>query len=394
MKKLAFSLSSLTVALAVLLSCTPPTPAPAVASPPAPVATPKTEATKPATQPGTPAPAPAKPTAKPESRPVGTDYFQGKSIEMLAATAAGGGTDSTARAVAAYLPRYIPGNPRILVRNQPGAGGVVATNSFFERAKPDGLTWLHGSSSVIANQQRGREIVKYDMKKIAAIGNIGEAGPVVGIRKDALRRLTDPRAAPVIVGTRTGEETWTMPPLYGREFLGWNVRWVTGFGGTGEIDLAFRRGEVDMFGDSQNLKNLAEEGLAEIIVQIGRYHDGKFSRRPDFANVPTFFELLGDVKLPPLAMDGYIAALAPQAVFKFTAAPPGTPDSVMQILREAYGKMAADPKFNDLLKKTFAEMYDISIGKDTEKLIADALSVSPESPAYLDNLLRKHGVMK
>lgn len=379
------------IAVTVLASCTQATPAPVLTSPPAPITTPKVEAAKPAAK--TPTPRATTPSPKTET-PTGPAYFQGKAIEMLAATAAGGGTDTTARAIAAYITKYIPGNPRVLVRNQPGAGGVVAANSFFEKAKPDGLTWLHGSSSIIANQQRGREIVRFDMKKIAAIGNIGEAGPVVGIRKDAIKRLTDPKTPPVIVGTRTGEETWNMPPLYGKEFLGWNVRWVTGFGGTGEIDLALRRGEVDMFGDSQNLKNLAEEGIAEIIVQIGRYKDGKFTRRPDFTGVPTFFELMGDKKLSAIALDGYIAALAPQAVFKFTAAPPGTPDNVMKILTDAYAKMAADPKFNDLLKKTFAEMYDISIGKETEKLISDSLNVNPEAPGYVDGLLRKYGVLK
>jgi len=75
-----------------------------------------------------------------------TPYFQGKQIEIIAATAAGGGP--TPRR--ASLPRFCPstyGKPTIIVRNQPGAGGAVAANSFYERAKPDGLTLFHGSAT-------------------------------------------------------------------------------------------------------------------------------------------------------------------------------------------------------------------------------------------------------
>ncbi len=377
------------VAVAGLISCTQPTPTPTppVTAAPTQSATPKTEPTKGATAvPATPAPKTAAPSGPP--------YFQGKTIEITLATAAGGGTDATGRAVAAFIGKFIPGNPKVLVRNQPGAGGVVATNSFFEKAKPDGFTWLHGSASIISNQQRRRDIVNFDMRKMVSIGNIGEAGPVVGIRKDAMKRLTDQKTEPVVIGTRTGEETWNLLPLYAREFKGWNVRWLTGFGGTGEIDLAFRRGEVDMFGDSQNLKRLADEGLAEIIVQEGRFINGKFVRRPDFPNVPTFPEYMAD-KLPTgLAWDGYIATLAPATVFKWTVLPPGTPENIQKICADAYAKMAEDPAFNDMVRKVFAEVYNIDTGKDTDAAIRASLDVKPEAPDYVDGLLRKYGVMK
>ncbi len=36
--------------------------------------------------------------------------------------------------------------------------------------------------------------------------------------------------------------------IFGKEFLGWNVRWIPGFAGTNEIEMAFRIGE-----DTDNL---------------------------------------------------------------------------------------------------------------------------------------------
>lgn len=272
---------------------------------------------------------------------------------------------------------------------------MVATNSFVEKAKRDGLTLLHGSSSVIASQQRGMDIVKFDLRKMPALGNIGGAGGLLGLRKGLMTRLTDPKAEPVVMATRSAEETTNLIPLYGKEFLGWNVRWLTGFTGTGETLLAVRRGEVDMFLDSGiNIKMMTAEGVAEPVAQLGTYKDGKFSRRPDFLQVPTLEEVLGDKKPAGVPWQGFLAAYMPQIVYKFTVVPPGTPENITKILTDAYARMNADPKFHDLLGKTFGEVYAISVAKDTDKLMRESLDVPPEAIDYVDGLVRKFGIIK
>ncbi|MBI4332551.1 MAG: hypothetical protein HY673_14865 [Chloroflexi bacterium] len=394
MNKRMLCLQSLIVASVLLLAACGQAAPVATASPVAPTPAPSpagkaTDIPKTTPKPAAATPAPA---AKPLAGPA---FYEGKTIEMVAATGAGGGTDSTGRAVAVFLPRYIPGQPKIVVRNQPGAGGVVATNSFFEKARPDGLTLLHGSSSILANQQRRRDIVKFDFLKMPAIGNIGGSGGLLAIRKEAKSRLTDPRATPVVMATRGGEETTNLIPLFGREFLGWNVRWVTGYSGTGETMLAVRRGEVDMFLDQgPNIRMMVDEGIAEAVAQLGIYKGGKFIRRTDFPGVPTVEEILGDRKPSGLPWQGYIAAVMPQTVYKFTVAPPGTPENIMKILTDAYGRMAADPKFGELLDKTFGEVYVISVGQETDRLIKLTLDVSPEAVDYVDTLSRKFGILK
>ncbi len=384
---LLLSISFLILA-ALISGCTAATPSPTPPPTGQPTAVPTAAPTKPPVQPGTPTPKPATPA------PSGPPYYQGKTIEIVAATAPGGGTDTSARAVAAYLPRHIPGNPKIIVRNQAGAGGVVATNSFYAKAKPDGLTLIHGSDTLIGAQQRRRDIVQYDLLKMVLIGNMGGPGPVFAIRKDALKRLKDPSAPACIVGTREGEEAWEVIPLLGKEFLGWNIRWVPGYGGTSEIVLAVRRGEVDMFGDSQNIKLLVEEGVMEPLAQVGVYQGGKFVRRADFSQVPTFEEVLGDKKPTGIPWQGFLCAVGPAAVFKWTAAPPGTPDNVSKILIDAYAALKQDREAMDMLTKSFAEVFEISAGKDTESLMRAAVEAPPEAVDYIEGLLKKFGVKK
>ncbi len=67
-------------------------------------------------------------------------YFEGKRITIVVGTNPGGGYDNTARIIAKYLGKYIPGNPTIIIENMPGAGHMIAANYIYNIAKPDGLT--------------------------------------------------------------------------------------------------------------------------------------------------------------------------------------------------------------------------------------------------------------
>ena len=67
-------------------------------------------------------------------------FYQGKSIRIVVGFSAGSFYDVWARLIARYMPKYIPGNPDIVVQNMPGAGSVIAANYVYNVAKPDGLT--------------------------------------------------------------------------------------------------------------------------------------------------------------------------------------------------------------------------------------------------------------
>ncbi len=67
-------------------------------------------------------------------------YYQGKMITIIVGFSPGGGYDRLTRVLAKNLPRYIPGNPSIIVQNMPGASSILATNYLFNVVKPDGLT--------------------------------------------------------------------------------------------------------------------------------------------------------------------------------------------------------------------------------------------------------------
>ncbi len=99
-----------------------PTPAPAASAPaaaaptatpkPAPTATPRPVERKPA--------ATATPTSSEAAAPAAPAIsFEGKTIRIVANSSPGGGTDTQGRVMAAFMSKYIPGNPRVVFTNQP-----------------------------------------------------------------------------------------------------------------------------------------------------------------------------------------------------------------------------------------------------------------------------------
>ncbi|MCX2522932.1 Bug family tripartite tricarboxylate transporter substrate binding protein [Larsenimonas rhizosphaerae] len=71
--------------------------------------------------------------------PAFADYPDSKPIEVIVGYSAGGGTDVLARVVGKYLEQELGNDARVVIKNQPGAGGQIGFTSV-ARAKADGYT--------------------------------------------------------------------------------------------------------------------------------------------------------------------------------------------------------------------------------------------------------------
>src|ERR1041385_968909 len=65
-------------------------------------------------------------------------FYKGKIVRLVVGVGVGSGYDINARLVARYLPKYIPGNPSVIVQNQPGAGSLSMTNQLYAAGPFDG----------------------------------------------------------------------------------------------------------------------------------------------------------------------------------------------------------------------------------------------------------------
>ena len=118
-----------------------------------------------------PAPTPT-PVPRPTATPVPVDpgfdaeaYFKGKTISMMVGFNPGGGTDAQARFMSRAWSEYIPGNPRIVVRN---LTPVVVERNFVWNAKPDGLTIAVEATAGIFDQITPQ--AQFDLREVSMIG--------------------------------------------------------------------------------------------------------------------------------------------------------------------------------------------------------------------------------
>ena len=65
-------------------------------------------------------------------------FYKGKQIHLIVGSGVGSGYDINARAVARFISSHIPGNPPIVVQNQPGAGSLIVANNIANTAAKDG----------------------------------------------------------------------------------------------------------------------------------------------------------------------------------------------------------------------------------------------------------------
>ena len=311
--------------------------------------------------------------------------FSGKTFVVMVASSPGGGTDTTARLVARYWNKYLPGKPEVVVRNRPLQ--TAAANFFQRKARPDGLTTAvfagGGSLSPVA---RKASSVRYDPLSWEYIGSIERGPSVQFVRKSALARLKDSGAKPVAVGSAgPGYRPSDAMAVYGAEYGGWNIKIVHGYPSSRDVYLAYERGEVDMFGSgtSRIIRRFLKGDAMALAVH---------EKRADFPKVPTLEELLGD-KLPKgMARKAYRIWSGPSSVDKYFVLPAKTPAVVVKALRDSFDKVLADPGFQKDAKKILGKGYRPLTGPDTKQLVKDSLVIPDEVMSFNEKLRKKHGL--
>jgi tripartite-type tricarboxylate transporter receptor subunit TctC len=274
--------------------------------------------------------------------------WQGKTINLVAGTAAGGGYDTWARVVARHLGKHLPGNPNVIVENMPGAGHRVAAN-FLYTARSDGLTLGLVDRSIPTYQLLGEgaeQGVRYDVTKFHWIGSTTTSTQLMVIdARDGITpaNLSELERRAIRVGHQnTGSITHQMNAIL-REVMGWNLKIISGFPSNPEMVLSIERGEIDAtITDSDTAKQIMtpqmQAGTIIPLVQMGERKSD-----PLFRNTAVAKELFADKG--PAAAELLAAFEPPLAWARPYFLPPGTPANVVATMRAAFMATMADPEF-------------------------------------------------
>lgn len=319
--------------------------------------------------------------------------FSGKTVRMIVNSTAGGVTDVGARVVARYMGKYLPSSPTLVVQNMPGANGIAGTNSFYQISAPDGLTSLAGSSSqVMPDVVRGNPQIRYDIQKMPMIGGVQYAGTVLVATRPAMGRLAGGPGEPVVMAVVGGVRTGGTAALWGAEYLGWKLRFVTGYVGTPQLALALDRNEAEMMhttgisGVENLLKDTARFG---VVAQTGIVRGGKLVRRDQFPDVPLVSELL-EGKLTPEGRRAFAAWTETVKLGKFFALPPNTPAAMVAVYRDAYEKMQGDPEFKVQAEIGIEPGYVMMTADETVEVINRIAAIPDADLELIDRMREKY----
>jgi len=274
------------------------------------------------------------------------NFYQGKHILLIVGSGPGGMGDLRARALALGLTRHIPGNPPIVFQYMGGAGGRRATNHIYNTAKPDGLTLLRVTSSVIPYAVLGETGVQYDIDKLNYLGATEHQLFYMFVtRKGAgINSLAKLRSTPGIrIGSNPVGHTAYLHSRMSAYLLDMkDPRIVPGFEGK-DLDVAMAAGEVDARVASTGTvtqNDLLSKNLADFYftIEVPRgYKDPRFTHLK-LPELSSFAKNDRERKLIAMA-EGF------RVVGTILMAPPGTPKDRLDTLKEAVRKTNADPQF-------------------------------------------------
>ena len=295
-------------------------------------------------------------------------FYRGKTVTFLISHAPGGGFDLYARLYARHLSKHLPGEPAIVVRNMPGAAGVVMANYMATQAATDGTVFGLGPGALVTAALFGMPGARYDARKFNWLGSMStEVAVTVAWHNSPIKTAEDLRTKELVVGGGGATDGSVIFPLAVDKLLGLKIKVIPGYNGTAAIALAMERGETAGIGAWNYSSIMASkpswlsEKKINILAQLS------LEPHPDLPNVPTVLDLSSDEKQRRLLK----LVFAQSAVGRAIYAPPGLPDERVKQLRDAFDAIMVDPEFLADAKKSNLEINQPKTGKEIASLIEE-----------------------
>lgn len=300
-------------------------------------------------------------------------FFKGKTVRIVVGTGVGSGYDITARVLARHMGSHLPGNPTIIVQNQPGAGGLTMTNSLNANGPFDGTVIGAPFNGTPTMPLLSPQTARFDASKLSYIGSTNRETQVMYVWHTVpIDKLDQVKTTELVMGAQAPGSTQYDYPVLLNNLLGYKFKVINGYESTPKIHLALERGEVQgTIANWSTLKALNSNWLAEkkirLLVQWG------LKRQSELAGVPLIFD--------------YLTNDADRAAVKLMVArlefgrpyfvPPGVPADRVEALRSAFDATVKDPAF---LAEAATAKIDIDplSGQEVQTLVAEVAQTPPD----------------
>jgi tripartite-type tricarboxylate transporter receptor subunit TctC len=315
------------------------------------------------------------------------EFYKGKQITLITSASVGGGYDQYARILAKHMPRFIPGNPSIVVQNMPGADGIRAANYLYNVAAKDGsiIGGLARNNGLAHFYDPGNTSAQFDARKFIWLGSPQQEIGLFVLRTEKGAKTIDDLKKIEVTSSATARNS--PASIYARmlnTLYGTKIKTVDGYAGSQDALLAVERNETDahISGGSSaafraRIAPMLKEGKAKIALQMGMTRDAAF---PD---VPTAIEIMPTAEGKQL----FEIAFAEQVMGRPFVLPPGVPEDRVKVLRHAFDTALKDP---ELLKEAAAQKMEIDpvSGAEINALLDRVYSAPPELAKKLSKMAK------
>jgi len=280
------------------------------------------------------------------------DYYAGKTIDLVVSNAPGGGFDIYARTIARHMHRHIPGNPTMIVKNMPGAGGARAGYHISTVAPADGLSiGAIMPGTVMAPLLDDKPDTSFDPSKVLYLGTANSGTYVcVTFSHSKIKTLDDALSQKTVMGgIAAGNSTNDIAYLVKRT-TGAQFNLISGYKGTSEVTLAIERRELDgtcgwNWSSAKSQKpDWVRDNKLNYLAQISLQPNAELTQ----LGAPEIWRYIKD------ADDRKVAELvvSQQSFERPYLVAQGTPAELAGILRNAFEATMRDPQFAADAQKT------------------------------------------
>jgi tripartite-type tricarboxylate transporter receptor subunit TctC len=300
------------------------------------------------------------------------DFYAGKTVTITVGFTPGGMYDQMARLYSRPLGRFLPGNPTIVVQNQPGAGSLVTANNLAKLWAGDATRLGVIGGGTVWAALLGDKQANFDPRDFAWIGGKSRDTVLCALwHLSPTSSLEDARRRETVVGaTGPGSRTLTIPKAL-NELAGTRFKIVSGYPGGTEIEMAMEKGEVEGYcgwalGAVKRSKPAwYAEGKLKYLIQFAD------APSPDLAGAPLATQVVSDDTSRQV-----MEFISSDAVLSWPlVAPPGLDPQRVSELRQAFDAMMRDPV---VLAEGEQGVFDLApvSGLDLQALV-DKLSKTP-----------------
>jgi tripartite-type tricarboxylate transporter receptor subunit TctC len=242
----------------------------------------------------------------------------------------------------------MPGNPSIVVQNNPGAGGVITANRLYHNAEKDGTVLAKFERAVPQLAIQGDPNAQFDPMKFTWLGSLSsyqdDAYLLLINANNPVKTIDEIRPGggkKLSMGGDASASSNVIFAIIAKEVLGLNINLVRGYTGAATMFLAMQRGELDgqyvgLSSIKSGQRDLYNRHAFRALMAFGRT-----TRHPEFPDIPTGRELTNDAS--GLALIDF--AELPFFMALPFAGPPSIPPERAKALQDGFMAMCRDKAF-------------------------------------------------